>query len=180
MIRNLVTRIALVGLTMALQMGTARTSVAQEVVGLTAVESQGEAALVFDLGDGNSLLLALKDGAVVLGGTQVASYTEGGVFEEQWRSLVKRADLGIAEVIERLVGFELAEGTTEEFAGVHAMKEAVASLAATEARFAETVAIADAHTSRVDISHPASATTPEPVVIQHLFPVWAQGVSQDD
>ena len=124
--RTWVSGTLLAGLAMALLLGTARTSVAQEIVGLTAVESQEVASLIFDLGDGNSVLLSLKDGKVLLGGAEVARYAEGGSFEKQWRALVERADLGITEVLERLVEFELVEGSSDEYAGVEAMKGAVA------------------------------------------------------
>ena len=65
-------RIALAGIAMMVLLGIHTNAAAQEVVGLTAVESSGEASLVFDLGNGKSLLISLSDGKILVGGTDVS------------------------------------------------------------------------------------------------------------
>ncbi len=135
--RNWISSIGPVGFAGALLLAAPGSGTAQEVVGLTAVESPSEASLVFDLGNGNTLLISLREGKVFIGGTEVARYAEGGTFEQQWRNLVEHADLSIAEVLEQLSHIEFAEGSDEEHTGIAAVKEAVVGLAVAEAMFAE-------------------------------------------
>ncbi len=171
-----VNRIALAGLATTMLLGAQQSATAQEVVGLTAVESSGEASLIFDLGNGNILLISLANGKLLVGGTEVARYTEGGAFEKQWRSLVERADLSIAEVLERLVALEFVDGSAEQQAGIDAMKEAVAGLAVAEAVFSEavdargeTIAIIDAPMT-VDIAQPVRVVTPGTITVDEIQP----------
>ncbi|MGD8727519.1 MAG: hypothetical protein PVH40_07730 [Gemmatimonadales bacterium] len=127
---------------------------AQEVVGLTTIESAEGASLIFDLGDGNSLLISVSDGKVLIGGTEVARYSEGSAFEQQWRRLVEQSDLSIADVLEHLVDLELAEGSADERAGLAAMQEAVANLAVAEA----------VHLELEDVPTPRSSPLPRQAV----------------
>jgi hypothetical protein len=169
-------RIALTAIAVTMLIGAHSDAMAQEVVGLTAVESSGEASLVFDLGSGKSLLISLSNGKLVVGGAEVARYTEGGTFEKQWRGLVERADLSIAEVLERLLELDIVEANAEEQAGVDAVKEAVAGLAVAEARFSgaadaggETIAIAAAPLT-IDIAPPVRVAPPPRIVVGDFEP----------
>ena len=174
--RHWMNRITNAGFAIAVLLCASQRVTAQEVVGLTAVESAGEASLVFDLGGGQSLLLSLSNGKFLVGGTEVARYTEGGAFEKQWRGLVERADLSIAEVLERLVELELVDVSAAEQAGVDAMQEAVAGLAVAEAMFsgaidvhAEAIAIADAPVT-LDMAQPVRVVTPQTITVGQIQP----------
>ena len=174
--RHWMNRITNAGFAIAVLLCASQRATAQEVVGLTAVESAGEASLVFDLGGGQSLLLSLSNGKFLVGGTEVARYTEGGAFEKQWRGLVERADLSIAEVLERLVELELVDVSAAEQAGVDAMQEAVAGLAVAEAMFsgaidvhAEAIAIADAPVT-LDMAQPVRVVTPQTITVGQIQP----------
>jgi len=172
--RNWIRSIGLVGLVGTVLLGVPRGGAAQEVVGLTAVESPDEASLVFDLGNGNSLLISLRDGRLFIGGTEVARYAEGGTFEQQWRGLVEQADLSIAEVLEQLSHFEFVEANDEEHTGIAAVKEAVAGLAVAEAMFsdaADTRFSASTRRARpTPVARPMADTRPTRILVSEINP----------
>ncbi len=123
--------------------GSARGS-AQDIVGTTAVESPTEASLVFDLGDGNSLAIALKEGRVLIGGHEVATYATGGPLERQWRDLVHSAGDGdIASFVDRLRAFDMHDASDEEQSTFETLRGTLGGLAVAEAMFPDLI---DVHT----------------------------------
>jgi hypothetical protein len=107
---------------------------AQDVVGITAIESADEASLRFELVGDQTLMISLSHGTLSIGGSPVATYPEGGRFEQQWRELVdKSADFGPSDFAASLERFDLESASESQRAGFEALRAAVVSLATVNA-----------------------------------------------
>jgi hypothetical protein len=114
--------------------GSARRAFAQEVVGVTAIESADEASLIFELVGDESLAISLSGGTLAIGGSPIATLPSTSVFEAQWRDLVSQSShLPIGDLAQQLAGFDIAEATDAERASLEAVRAALQSLAAVDA-----------------------------------------------
>lgn len=106
---------------------------APTVVAHTGALSGREAALTFELSNGEQLTVSLRNGAVRVGPAVVGEYRSGGSLEQSWRALVatagemETADLLAAARALRAVGLDRAEETS-----MGAVRDAVRQLAAGE------------------------------------------------
>lgn len=107
---------------------------AQDVVGITAIESADEASLLFELVGDKSLMISVSQGTLSIGGSPIATYPKGGSFEAQWRELVDNsADFEPADFAARLEQFDLEGASDRQRAGFEALRAAVVSLATVHA-----------------------------------------------
>jgi hypothetical protein len=154
-----------IALAVGLAGGSARSS-AQDVVGVTAVESLKEASLILDLGDGNSLVIALKNGRVLIGGHEVAAYSTGGPFERQWRDLVQAAgDADVGQLAERLRAFDMRGASDEEVGSFETLRGTLGGLAVAEAMFPSLIDVPAPEAQGADATPTRSAT---PAVRVHV------------
>jgi len=154
-----------IALAVGLAGGSARSS-AQDVVGVTAVESPKEASLILDLGDGNSLVIALKNGRVLIGGHEVAAYSTGGPFERQWRDLVQAAgDADVGQLAERLRAFDMRGASDEEVGSFETLRGTLGGLAVAEAMFPSLIDVPAPEAQGADATPTRSAT---PAVRVHV------------
>jgi len=63
----------------------------KHVVGYSVTTSSREATAGFDLADGSSLRIALRNGDVLVDGVQAGRYQPGGALERQWREVLGRS-----------------------------------------------------------------------------------------
>ncbi|NIM49294.1 MAG: hypothetical protein GTN78_19945 [Gemmatimonadales bacterium] len=120
--------------------GTGAGVQAQEVVGHSTVQSPQEGMLILELGGGNSLVITLADGKLLLGGTEVATYRPGGPLEHAWRELLNHArELDTEELLRAVQDLEVRELVEAERVALQAVEAAVAGLAAAEAVIPEVV-----------------------------------------
>jgi hypothetical protein len=81
--------VALAGLVIAAGVPPrAATAQDRHIVGYSVTTSSREAAAGFDLSDGSSVHVALRNGEVLMDGERVGTYQPGGPLERQWREVL--------------------------------------------------------------------------------------------
>lgn len=140
---------------------------AQDVVGLTAIESADEATIVFELGDGNLLPISLKDGDLLVGAHPTGTYALGGALDRLWSALVRHAgDLTTTELLAQLREFDTAGLEEEDLSAYRVIEGTVSGLAMAAAVYSE---IADAYPAVVEVPAPVAVAS-EPQRIRVSLP----------
>lgn len=134
---------------------------APEVVGHAAAWSVKDASLTLDLSSGEQLAITLRDGRVLLAGSEVGSYRPGAALEQAWRELVQRAgDLETGLVLQAAQGLEASGLNGAEQAALQAMRRAFQSLAAGVVVAPEAPRAAGPEAGAAPVTGPAARAVP--------------------
>jgi hypothetical protein len=95
---------------------------AQDVLGHSVERSDDAARLILDLSNGDALTISLEDGAVLINGSMVGTYHEGGEFEQSWRDALE--EMGAEDtgtLLAALQSLEVSELRQSEIEGIAAV-----------------------------------------------------------
>lgn len=102
---------------------------AGRVVAHSTALSAGEAQLELELADGRTVSIVFEEGAVLIGGDEVATYRPGGALVAAWRALViQAAELPPEEILGRVRALDVAELTEQETAALRLVRQALNGL----------------------------------------------------
>lgn len=98
---------------------------APDITGSTVLLARDVARLELDLASGETHVIELNDGDVLVDGERQGAYEPGGAFEQAWRDLLRNPELGATETPgELLAGWEAPADVAPGASGVAAVLDA--------------------------------------------------------